>query len=90
MTSRPHMKLRFWDTDVVIGYEQRGKSWVLYRRIDGAAPGAAEQHFFATVFECHEAWQKECKMAIDSSDGLFAPGADIGTRTHIAVLLDDA
>ena len=90
MTRRPHMKLRVGDIDVVYSYEQRGNSWVLYRREAGEAPGAINQHFYTTVLECHEAWVQECVAAINGADELFAPAADIGTRTKIAVLIDDA
>jgi len=90
MTRRPHMKLRVGDIDVVYSYEQRGNSWVLYRRIDGEAPGASQQHFYTTVLECHEAWMAQCVAAIGGAGELFAPAADIGTRKQIAVILDDA
>jgi len=84
------MKLRVGDIDVVIGYEQRGNSWVLYRRDADAPPAASEQHFYTTVLECHDAWQQACQAAVVESDELFAPAADIGTRKKIAVLLGDA
>ena len=84
------MKLRAGNIDVVIGYEQRGDSWVLYRRDADVAPGASQQHVYTEVVECHEAWQQECHAAIDGSDGLFAPAADVATRHKIAAVLGDA
>ena len=89
MTRRPHMKLRVGDIDVVYSYEQRGKQWVLYRRVAGEAPGAANQHFYETVLECHEAWITQCVEAITGAEELLAPQSDLGTRKKIAVLLDD-
>ena len=89
MTRRPHMKLRVGDIDIIISYEQRGNKWSLYTIKAGGAPGATDQHFYTTVLECHEAWVQECVAAINGADELFAPAADIGTRTRIAVLLDD-
>ena len=89
MTRRPHMKLRVGDIDVVYSYEQRGNLWILYRREASEAPGAVNQHSYATVIECHEAWVQQCIEAINGAEELLAPAADIGTRQHIAVILGD-
>ena len=90
MTRRPHMKLRVGDIDVVIGYEQRGNQWVLFHRNAGEAPGASQQHFYTTVLECHDAWEEQCCAAVRGQHDSHAQAADIGTRTRIAVILDDA
>jgi len=84
------MKLRVGDIDVVYSYEQRGKQWVLYRHIEGEAPGASQQHYYETVIECHDAWMAQCVEAIGGAGELFAPQSDLGTQRRISVLLEDA
>jgi len=89
MTRRPSMRLRVGDTDLIIAYEQRGQSWVLYWHEEGAAPGSTSQTFHQTVLQAHEAWTELCIQAIRGNGDSLAPPADQGTRKLITQFLED-
>ena len=89
MKRRPSDRLQVGDIDSTIAYEQRGSEWVLFRYVEGEAPGTRDQAYFSSVIKCHEAFIKACHERLDGAESLHAPPADEGTRRAITTFLDD-
>lgn len=64
MTRRPHMTLRVGEVNLIIGYEQRGTEWVVYRTNEGEAPSFDQQAQFTNRIKAHEAWLETCHRAL--------------------------
>ena len=83
MTRVPLQQLRVGDLDLLVGYEQRGSVWVVYRTIRGQAPGTADQAEFDNRLEAHAAWKETCHKAIDQvDDSMAAPEQTTGGISH--------
>jgi len=78
------------DIDSTIAYEQRGSEWVLFRYVQGEAPGTQDQAYFSSVIKCHEAWVEALQERLDLVATMYAPEADdSGTRLRISEFLSD-
>ena len=64
MTRRPHMRLRVGDLSLIVGYEQRGTDWVVYRNLEGEAPSMNDQQQFTNRLQAHESWLETCHRAL--------------------------
>jgi len=64
MTRRPNMRLRVGDVNLIIGYEQRGAEWCVYRTTEGEAPSLDQQATFSNRLQAHEAWLESCHRAL--------------------------
>lgn len=83
MTRRPRQELRVGDLDLIVGYEQRGSLWVVYRNLRGQAPSLSDQAEFSNRLEAHEAWKVTCHKAIDQVDeSMAAPEQTTGGIEH--------
>ncbi len=90
MKRRPSDRLQVGDIDSTIAYEQRGSEWVLFRYVQGQAPGEADQAYFSSVQKCHEAFCKALHDRADLIETMYAPEADdSGTRRKITEFLED-
>ena len=90
MKRRPSDRLQVGEIDSTIAYEQRGSEWVLFRYVEGEAPGTRDQAYFSSVITCHEAFVAALRERIDLIETMYAPEADDSeTRRRITAFLED-
>lgn len=58
------MRLRVGDLSLIVGYEQRGNEWVVYRNLEGEAPSVNDQQEFTNRIKAHESWLETCHRAL--------------------------
>lgn len=74
---------------LIIGYEQRGAEWVVYRATEGEAPSLSDQQQFSNRLQAHESWLETCHRALSIVEEKQAAPESEQTAGGIEHFFDD-